>query len=69
MVPPSTRLLLLCRVTHGWSLLPSNSIRSIDPSVRSAGDDSRNGAHSAELSLRNIEEVAPLYMYGISACE
>ncbi|KAK4943491.1 hypothetical protein LTR10_016982 [Elasticomyces elasticus] len=44
----------------------SNSLRSRDPSVRSAGTNSRTGAASAEPSLHSIEEVAPPYRDAIS---
>ncbi|KAL6252932.1 hypothetical protein RBB50_000651 [Rhinocladiella similis] len=44
----------------------SNSIRSRDPSVRSAGNSSRQGAASVEPSLHSIEEVAPPYRDAIS---
>ncbi|KEF54276.1 uncharacterized protein A1O9_09442 [Exophiala aquamarina CBS 119918] len=53
----------------GGRFSSSNSIRSRDPSVRSAGDDSRNGAHSAEPSLRSIEKVAPPYRDAISGAQ
>ncbi|RVX68950.1 hypothetical protein B0A52_08017 [Exophiala mesophila] len=45
----------------GGHFSSSNSIRSRDPSVRSAGNNSCIGAHRAEPSLRSIEEVAPPY--------
>ncbi|KAL6240357.1 hypothetical protein RBB50_012727 [Rhinocladiella similis] len=53
----------------GGHFSSSNSIRSRDPSVRSAGNNSRNGAHSAEPSLHSIEEVAPPYRDAISGAQ
>ncbi|KIW18793.1 hypothetical protein PV08_03082 [Exophiala spinifera] len=44
----------------------TNSIRSRDPSVRSAGNSSRQGTASIEPSLHSIEEVAPPYRDAIS---
>ena len=50
----------------GGRFSSSNSIRSRDPSVRSTGNNSRNGAHSAEPSLHSIDEVAPPYRDAIA---
>ncbi|KIX07775.1 uncharacterized protein Z518_02429 [Rhinocladiella mackenziei CBS 650.93] len=50
----------------GGRFSSSNSIRSRDPSVRSAATNPRNGTHSAEPSLHSIEEVAPPYRDAVS---
>lgn len=50
----------------GGRFSSSNSVGSRDPSVRSAGNQSRNGAASAEPSLHSIEEVAPPYRDAVS---
>ncbi|KAI1620599.1 hypothetical protein EDD37DRAFT_653655 [Exophiala viscosa] len=44
----------------------TNSMRSRDPSVRSAGTNSRTGGASVEPSLHSIDEVAPPYRDAIS---
>ncbi|KIW54793.1 hypothetical protein PV05_07129 [Exophiala xenobiotica] len=50
----------------GGRFSSTNSVRSRDPSVRSAGNNSRQGAASAEPSLHSIEEVAPPYRDAVS---
>jgi hypothetical protein len=51
----------------GGRFSSSNSLRSRDPSIRSAaGTSSRNGAHSVEPSLHSVEEVAPPYRDAVS---
>ncbi|KAK5051579.1 hypothetical protein LTR84_003231 [Exophiala bonariae] len=53
----------------GGRFSSSNSIRSRDPSVRSANNNSRNGAHSTEPSLHSIDEVAPPYRDAIAGSQ
>ncbi|KAK7888557.1 hypothetical protein LTR67_008903 [Exophiala xenobiotica] len=50
----------------GGRFSSTNSVRSRDPSVRSAGNNSRQGAASAEPSLHSIDEVAPPYRDAVS---
>ncbi|KAK5452011.1 hypothetical protein LTS15_007734 [Exophiala xenobiotica] len=50
----------------GGRFSSTNSVRSRDPSVRSAGNHSRQGAASAEPSLHSIDEVAPPYRDAVS---
>ena len=50
----------------GGRFSSSNSVRSRDPSLRSAATNSRNGAHSVDPSVHSVEEVAPPYRDAIS---